>query len=227
MDLKPILIFIASFLTIIIGIFILRKNYKSPCNISYFFLCLFGGSWGIVKAFQYSVTDIDLHDIIITRLIYFFGILAPLAYLIFSYYFPYKIRTYSKLIIYIIFIIPAFLILLVFFNVLKMWDVAIINQIIQLNIRFYEFLIFALYFFIYIFVSIVILLEKFNKVEGVYKDQIKYIIFATFITFMILGLVNVVFLLFNNFKYDWLGPIFMLINFFIIGYYLFYKVKRV
>jgi len=100
MVLKAIIVLIVSMLNILLGILIFKKNYKSPSNISYFFLCLFGGSWGVVKFFQLTVLNTHLHDILITKLIYFFGILAPLAYLLLAYNFPYKIKIYSKKIFY-------------------------------------------------------------------------------------------------------------------------------
>jgi len=43
---------------ILLGFLIYRKNRENSSNIWFFLMCLFGGIWGINKAFQLSVMDI-------------------------------------------------------------------------------------------------------------------------------------------------------------------------
>jgi len=227
MIIKPILIFIVSLANIILGILILRKNIKNPSNIFYFLMCLTGGSWGLVKSFQLVATNVYLHDILITKLIYIFGMLAPLAYLMLAYNFPYKLKEYSKKLIYFIYLLPIFLIFLVIIGLLKMQNVSIINNQVHLDVILRDFIIFAIYFFIYIFCGAIILLKKYLTATDIYKYQIKYLIIATLATFLTTGIVSVILLIFNNFTYDWLGPIFMLIHFIIAGYLIFYRPSKI
>jgi hypothetical protein len=74
-------------------------------------------------------------------------------------------------------------------------------------------------------VGLNILFKKYIVADGVYKDQIRYLMIGTTLTFLTTGIVSVVLLLFYNFKYDWLGPIFLSIHLLIIGYFVFIKPK--
>jgi len=162
---KSIIILIVGLMTVILGFFILKKNSKSPSNITYFCLCLFGGSWAVMKSFQLSVTNIYYHDFLITKLIYIFGTLAPLAYLMFSFYFPYKLRLYPKKLYISFLLIPAALILLILTGVLKMESTQIIGKIIIRDIITFDFSVFAVYFFLYVFIGFVLLLKKIRRIR--------------------------------------------------------------
>ena len=220
---KSIIIFIVGLLNIILGILILKKNSKNSSNIWYFYLCLFGGSWAVVKAFQISVLNLFLQDFVITKLIYLFGVLAPFSYLMFAYNFPYKLKVYSKKLLYLIYLIPAIFIVLNLIGILKKHNTYIINNLVQREVIFNEFLIFAIYFFIYVIFGFILLLAKYKKDSGIYRNQIKYLIIATLGTFITTGYVSIILLLFNNFTYDWLGALFLLIHFGVAGYLIFFK----
>ena len=227
MDLQNIIIFSISLLTIFLGILVLIKNHKNPSNIWYFLMCLSGGVWGVTKFFQFSVINEYYHNFFINKLAYVFGILAALSYLILSYFFPYKNKKYSKKIFISIYIIPIVLISLIVSGVLKMQDSFIIERLLYGEVIFLDFLIFPVYFFIYVFAGFLILLKKYFLVDTTNKIQIKYLLLATMGNFITVGTVSIILVLFNIFDYDWLGPIFLSINFLVAGYLIFIKPRMV
>jgi len=186
-------------------------------------MCLFGGSWAIDKAFQLSVMDINWQDYYFVKSTYIFGTIAPFAYLMLAYNFPYRVRAYSKKLFYLIYSIPAVLIILVILGILKKNDSFIINNTLVREVNLIDFSIFAVYFFLYVFCGFFILLKKYLSAQGVNKLQIKYLMIATIGTFMTTGFLSVILPWFNIFTYDWLGAVFLLIHFGFVGYWIFIK----
>lgn len=221
MIIQNIFIFIVSVFTILLGVMIYVKHRKSPSNFWYLWMCVFGGAWGLMKVVQFSVLDIYWHNLLISRFVMIFGALAPLAYFLFTYNFIYKDKNLSKNILFFTVFFSITLSILYLFNILGHAHIYITNGILQRDIMLFDFSIFALYFFIYIFFSLSILFKKYKIAESVHKIQIKYLMIGTILTFLTTGFVSVVLLLFNNFTYDWLGPIFLSIHISIVGYFLF------
>lgn len=223
MDRINITIFIIGFLNIVLGFIVLSKNQKNPNNIWFFLMCLFGGGWGVMKAIQLSVLDVAMHDLWIDRIMMFCGIVAPVAYFMLAYHFPYKLKTFSKEKLFLIFIAPVVMVILTLSGIFTYTDNYIIAGSLHREIIFWEFFIFSVYFFVYIFFGLCLLLGKYKSAERINKDQIKYLIVATISTFVFVGFCSVILLLFNIFTYDGIGALFLLIHFFVVGYLLFYK----
>lgn len=223
MDTKNTFILIIGLLNVFLGFVVYLKHRKQSANFWFFILCLFGGGWGVIKALQLSIMDVFWQDHIFVKSAFIFGTLAAFAYLILCYYFPYKIKVYSKRLIFLIYFIPLVLIILGFFGLIKIHNNFIIDNILHREVRFPDFLVFAVYFFIYIFLGASLLYKKYLSADGIHKIQIKYLLIGTLGTFLTTGYVSVVLLLFNNFNYDWLGAIFLFINFSIVGYLVFIK----
>ena len=189
-------------------------------------MCLFGGGWGVMKAIELSSTSVYWHDFVF-KFVMFFGIMAPLAYFMLAYNFIYKVKNLPKILLYFISSVTIVLAILSFAGVLKYVDAAIIDGVLYRNIIFWDYLIFVVYFFVYVFLGLIILFKKYTTAEGTHKNQFRYLIIGTALTFLVTGVVSVIFLLFNNFTYDWLGAIFLSIHLLIISHFLFIKPKIV
>ena len=222
MIIKFALTLIISLLNIFLGIFIYKKNSKNASNIFYSGLCITGGLWALFMAFLLIVKDLNILENV-NKGAFIFGVLPPLFYLLFAYNFPYKLKVYSKKIIYLIFLVSTVLFILILFGIIKMETIEVINGKVIRSSIFYDYLIYTVYFFGYVLWGFAILLKKFFKDSGIYKQQIKYLIIATISTFIFTGTVSIILILFNIFNYDWLGPIFTLIHFIVVGYLIFYK----
>jgi len=223
MDIKSLFILIIGVLNIFLGLVIYLKHPRHLPNFWFFIMCLFGGGWGVVKSFQLSVMDIFLQDHIFVNLVYIFGILSAFSYLIFCYYFPYKVKIYLKSVSFLIFLIPLVLVVLGILGIIKIHDNIIIDNILYRDIRFVDFLIFAIYFFTYVFFGAGLLYQKYLSADGVHKVQIKYLLVATLGTYLTTGYVSIFLLLLNNFRYDWLGAIFLFFHFAVTGYLVFIR----
>lgn len=224
--LKVLIMLCVGLLTLLLGFYILKKNIKNANNISYFFLCIFGGLWVLAKAFQYWSLDEDLHDLLINKMAYSFGLLTPLFYVIFAYNFPYKFKIYSKRLMILIYLIPIIIVLLILFGILRFHETQIINNILYRRVIFNQYLILTIYYFTYTLGGLIILLQKYFTIASVIRQQIKYLILATISVFFVTGIVNVLLILLNNFTYDWLGPIFLLTHLIIFGYFILYRLTK-
>ena len=180
MDLKNIFILIIGLLNVFLGFVVYLKNRKSPSNFWFFIMCLFGGGWGIIKAIQLTVLDVYWHEILISRILMIFGMMAPLAYFMLAYHFPYKIRLFSKNLLFFIFFIPLILMGLTALGILRYVNVSVINNTLHREIILFDFSVFAIYFFAYVILGAGILLKKYRSAEGIHKLQIKYLLFGRY-----------------------------------------------
>ena len=226
-DIKNILILIIGLLNVILGFVVYLKNRHNPSNFWFFMMCLFGGGWGVVKAFQLSVMNIFWQESVFVKLIYIFGIIAAFSYLMLAYNFPYKSKVYSKKLLSLFYVVPLVLVSGAITGLLQKETDSIINNILYRQVNVFDFSIFAIYFFLYIIFGGSILLKKYRSADGIHKIQIKYLLWATLGTFITTGFVSVVLMLFNIFTYDWLGAVFLLIHFSVVGYLIFIKPKAI
>ena len=226
-DIKNILILIIGLLNVILGFVVYLKNRHNPSNFWFFMMCLFGGGWGVVKAFQLSVMNIFWQESVFVKLIYIFGIIAAFSYLMLAYNFPYKSKVYSKKLLSLFYVVPLVLVSGAITGLLQKETDSIINNILYRQVNVFDFSIFAIYFFLYIIFGGSILLKKYRSADGIHKIQIKYLLWATLGTFIITGFVSVVLPFFNIFTYDWLGAVFLLIHFSVVGYLIFIKPKAI
>jgi len=224
MNVKLYVTILVALFNILLGIHILKKNYQSPNNIFYFLLCLSGGLWALTMAWFLVVRDPAIANKFIEPGIYIFGILAPMFYVLFTLYFPFKIINHSRRLLSFIVGLPLLLIILIVSGILDMENPTLINEKMYGLTNFDNFLIFAVYFVAYSIWGFIILINKLNKEYLLaYRTQIKYLLVATILTFCLAGTTSVILPLFSNSYYDWLGPIFTLANFLVIGYLLFIK----
>lgn len=227
MDTKNILILIVGLINVLLGLHVYLKNHHNPSNFWFFMMCLFGGGWAINKAFQLSVMDIVWQDLYFVKSTYIFGALAPFAYLMLAYNFPYRVKIYSQKFLYLIYSAPVVLIVLTAIGVLKKHDSFIINGTLVRQVNPIDFSIFGVYFFLYVFCGFIVLLKKYHSAEGIHRIQIRYLLLATMGTFITTGFLSVILPWLNIFTYDWLGAIFLMIHFGFLTYFLFLKDLRI
>jgi len=225
MDIKIISILIIALLNIFLGLWVYNRNRQNLANINYGALCVSGGLWAIAIGLIYFADNNQLLQYALKGT-YIFALLPPLFYLLFAYYYPYKLWNYHPLLLKIIIAIPLILEILFISGVLNLQTAVLVNGVLKQDVFFKDFLIFTIYFLGYIVWALVVLFKKFNHDIGLYKIRVKYLLIATISTFIIIGVTSIILPLLNNFTYDNLGPFFILIHFVVAGYLLFYKVKN-
>jgi hypothetical protein len=218
--LKIILLFIASLLNLVLGLFIIFKNYKNKINLYYGLLALGTFLWSLGMSLIHITffNEWALNELII-RLIYIPAFLIPLFYFLFVLHFPYKTKLFFQNLVKPFIFISVVLTFLVILGILKPELLKLDNNIISQTSASPDYLILMIYYFVYILTSIIILFKKYFESAGVIKNQLGYVIIATLLSFILILVVSIVLPILNNFKFDWLGPLFTLINFFIIGYF--------
>lgn len=221
MDTKNIFILIVGLINVLLGLYVYMRNRQNPSNFWFFMMCLFGGGWGFIKAFQLAIMNIYWQELFIVKMIYIFGVIAPFAYLMLAYNFPYRVKVYTKKFLYLIYAVPTVIVALTVLGFLKKHNSFIINGELIRQVNVFDFSVFGIYFFLYVFAAFVILLKKYRKAEGIHRIQIKYMLLAAMGTFITTGFLSVILPWFNIFTYDWLGALFLLIHFIFIGYFLF------
>ena len=191
MEIKFIATLIIGLLNIFLGFFILRKNPKNPGNINYAGLCVSGGLWALLMAALLTVNSQVMLDWVVIGT-YVFGILPPMFYLMFAYHYPYRLWTYPLWLTRLIYGASLIFISLIIFRIVILEKAEYINGTYSQHAVFPYFLFFAVYFFAYIIWGLFILFKKFRSIEGIYRMNVKYLIAATFSTFIITGTTSVI-----------------------------------
>lgn len=222
MNIKFILLTIAAVLNIVIGLLIIKKNYKHPGNVYYGLTCLTGGLWVMSMGLLHSLQDLAVLNIILNITV-IFSVLPPLFYLLFVISFPYHMYFYVKQLWFGL--PPLLLIILVATGVFSVENIYLSGGRLIEEVNFTNYLFYAIYFFTYIFIGFYLLIKKYLKSEGIHKIYLQYLIFGTIITFLITTFFSIILPLVNGYFYDWYSPLFTLINFIIIGYLIFIKPK--
>jgi hypothetical protein len=225
MDLKNLILIIVAILNVFLGILIIAKDNKNLGNIYFSIMCFSGGLWTIFMGLLRIITDINILESYILKLTWEFSILPPLFYLLFSLNFPYKYKNQLKLAW--LYLIPITLIILNLLNIFRVESIYFENNRLVEKTIFNNYLMYAVYFFGYILAGFFILAKKYFSETGINKIRIKYILWPTLITFIIVTLFSITLPLVNKYFYDWFSPIFTLINISIIGYLIFIKDIRI
>jgi len=217
--LKIILLFIASLLNLALGLFIILKNYKNKINIYYGLILLGAFFWSLGMSLIQVIDNVDILNTVVERIIYIPAFLIPLFYLLFSVHFPYKVKSFFEKILSLYIVASVIFTLLVIMGVINPEIYSLENGVIAQSSNNLDYLIFTIYYLVFVLSSIFILFRKYVSSAGVIRKQLIYIILASSLSFIFALIVSIILPILNNFQFDWLGPLFTLINFFIIGYF--------
>ena len=226
MSIKAILLILTFIINTLLGWYIISKSQKNKVNIYYGWLCLSAGFWALgMSLIHFSFNEEFLNDVIL-KLIYVSALLILLFYLLFADQFPYPQKSFLSKFYRFIVLITVILISLVLLGILKMENFKIVETGILETSLFPDYLILAVYYLLYVLSGLAVLINKYYKLTGVIKVHLSFVILATLIAFTFSLFVSLILPFFNNFNFDWLGPIFTLFNFIFIGYFLFVKSSK-
>jgi|GEM_PF-6369299 len=233
MSYQSIILSIIGILNLILAIIVYLRNRKNLANF-YYSMMVFSGSLWIFGLLGYSLSAASPYTrLLFLQLIYIFTLLTSFYYFIFTYHFPYKIFKLPKYLFIILYIFILLYSLTLAFKPGYLIDLSILNtnkEIINIG----NYFIFSIIFLSFIISGIIILINKYKSTEGVIKKNIKYVLVATFLTYFLASITN----LLSGFFYIaestifmqsiwaslyWLGPVFSLINFIVIAWVLFKK----
>ncbi|MDP2637961.1 MAG: ATP-binding protein [Candidatus Levybacteria bacterium] len=205
MDLKNFLIFCAFLINLFLSILIHLRSTKTKANIT-FEITAFGiTAWCLAMIF-FRVSDMS-SSILWAKLLYFFPVFIPTAFLLFGLFFPrYKVKNLFIFSIVILNIVMA---------TLTLFGGNVIEDVVS-NPGFEKKIIFGwAYYWLYIFyipgffiASYIVLLRKFFKENPLVRIQILYILLGMTAASMPAMITNLNLPTFGYFELNWVGQLF-------------------
>ncbi|MBI4811864.1 hypothetical protein HY798_00205 [Candidatus Falkowbacteria bacterium] len=201
-----IILTLLTILNLFLGVFVLRKNFKSNINISYFLFAVGISAWAVTNAI-FQATNNYFIAFVVCILAYYAGALIALPFFYFTLVFPAgysNLKNYHK---YVIALWAA-----IWFIILTVPDITLKGVSLEGPIRglitgpglSFHFLSIA----ILMFGGIINLIIKYFKVKGFLKWQIAYVLFGVFIMTFFGMIFNLILPFLHNYSFVWLGPMF-------------------
>jgi len=219
MEIKYLVLYLVAFLNLLLGLFIIKKNRRSKINLYFGSLCIVGCIWTLSMSLLYTLNNLAVLDWII-RLMVVTSTLMFLLYFLFALQYPYPTPVRKP---WLIPVLPVILIVLGLLGFLPVEKLYFFNGRLVEQTIFGNYLIFAIYYIVYLFLTFYVLFKKFFASEGIQRLQLKYILISSGVTFAIMTFFSVILPLINGYFTDWFSPIFTLINFFVISHLIFIK----
>lgn len=215
-DPKTSFVLITALLNFVLGAFVLFKNSKEEVNQTFGVMTFLVGLWSLV-AFLFRAWVFNETAYMFGFFLYDVAALLPISFLVMALAFPpYSLmnkRLSGLLLLYTVAII--FLINLPQAVIEGMTKVG--GEKILIWGKYY--LVYVLHQILFFFIGYLILLKKFFKAKGIEKQQVKYIIFGTFIPANLALVTNLILPWFNIYEYyTWAGQLFMILLVLFSGY---------
>ena len=189
------------------GLIIYSRNKSNGTNLLFFILTITISLWGLAMLGYRGFSD-HAGVLLMSRLLYFFAIMIPTAFLYFIIVFP---NPNAKLNIYQKYLAPIFPIILC---ILSLYPAGFINDVIlyenkETFIVFNQLthILFGLYVFIYFSWAYWILYKKYWQGDVIIKSQLVYIFIGTFSSTAITLFTNLGLLYFGYFSLNWVGQV--------------------
>ncbi|MBT4349574.1 hypothetical protein HOD19_02220 [bacterium] len=220
------LLLVASLINLGMAIFIFNRGIKNKINL-YFSLLTFSCFLWSFNVFLY----LSLVDIYWVKFCFQTSFVCALGIAIFLFlftvHFPFKSinlrvwQQYFLVIAFFVFSISAY----------TKWNLFSFSQggsfgnfIVEYGLIYH--VAFSLFFVILVASSLIILWFKYRKIENIFRKD-TFILFWVILIGVILGLYFNLFLDYlNNFKYEWLGPVFTLLMNMAVFYLIFFDKKQ-
>ncbi len=202
----------------IYGLFIYSRNRNDKINFSFFILTITISLWGISMIGYRGFLD---HNIVLwmARLLYFSAIGIPTAFIYFCMIFPdpdTKLSNYQK------YLTPIPLIILCLMSIIPGWfiyDVILYtNKETFIVFNKIAHILFGIYVVNYFSWAYWIIIKKYIKATGILKTQLIYIFIGTFSSTVITLITNLTLLYFDNFNFNWVGQIGIIVMITLIFY---------
>lgn len=220
MWIKFSLLLIISIYSLVLGLYISRRNIAKELSIKYFGLMCFSA---FVWIFCMSISQISKNPQLTIILAKLFYIAATLIFIFFTYFaihFLYTIKNYRAIRTLINTSVSIISILIFFFLIIGYKTEG--SMIIEIENKTIH-LIYGIYIISILIISYYILFKKFITSSGINKSRIKHLIIFTLFPFLF-GVFFDWYIPFINKHYlDWIGPVFAIIMYSAIIYLLFKK----
>ncbi len=221
-DVKNTLIIIVAGLNLVYGVLIYLRNKKNSTSITFLFLTLAVGFWGLSIFTFRSAVDVS-NAIVFSQVLYFSAALIPIVFLYFVYVFPddkHVFKSWQKYLLPIPFFIIA---------ILSLSPDLLIKDVIfvaghENKIIFDQGLhtLYAIYVVSYFSYGYILLLKKYlEKTDKILRTQIIFIIIGTLLSTLVALVTNLIGPYLGYFEFNWFGQVGVIIMISTISYSIF------
>ncbi len=216
-DIRNFALIVVSALNSFLGFLILLKNKKDLINIFYSLTAFSTSLWALGLAFFRLTDDLSVADIW-ARIYYIAAALIGFSFFSFSFYFPFKNKKKIKKIYkFSLFLFSGFIVFI------SSWPKFLVRDIYWQEwgkeVRLSNFyLIYTAYFLICMVGAFGNFFLKLKKANRLQRTQIIYVFSGTLIAAIWGVTFNLLFPLFGNYKFIWLGPYLTIIMVGLIAY---------
>ncbi|OGY44965.1 MAG: hypothetical protein A2744_01520 [Candidatus Buchananbacteria bacterium RIFCSPHIGHO2_01_FULL_44_11] len=204
MDLKDILLLLAFILDFALAFFVYRNNRRKELNIVYALMAIWTGLWSLGIAIfrvsqEYQTQLFWNQEFILTA-----AFIAS-SFLHFSFIFSdqeVKLKNWQRFLIYV----PNLLVLLAIVIPGVMIKDIKIRSWGNESILGWGYIYYGLYFGIVWSWGTIKLIKEYFGASGIFKSQLKYILAGISVSVIFGATFNLIFIIFGNYRYIWLGP---------------------
>ncbi|MBN1263066.1 MAG: GAF domain-containing protein [Candidatus Pacebacteria bacterium] len=213
MDFINLLLYLLSFLSLVLAYFIYSKSPKKQTHQSFSLLTLAGAFWAFSIA---SFRDADgfFNAYFWCWLIYVSGLISAPAFLWFTQVFPFQEINIS-LKKQVSLFLPLLLLSPIISTSFFIGEIDLTTHHATLGPAY---IVWMVAFFIYYGLSFKNLVLGYKKASGLKRLQLKYILFSLSLPGVFSSLYNVILPFFGEFRFIWIGPFFMMAMTAIIGF---------
>lgn len=213
------ILLLAAAINLFMTFFVWKRGIKNKINLYFGLLTFFNFLWSLGLLLSRSVADM-YWVAIMARSTYIsaLGIVIFLFY--FIHYFPYQLERLKKYEHFFI-ILPAFFLSFIVYT--KFFILETVRAYSDFEyISYYNkigFFIYAIYFVIIAILALKKLFKKYSLAEGLLKQQIKMLLVAIIIGLLFGSYFDLFIQYFNDYRFNWLGPIFTVLMNFIVFFF--------
>ena len=218
------LLLISALINLCMAIFIFSRGVKkNKVNLYFSLLTFFCFTWALGLLLSRMVTDLSLLSLF-SRSTYISALCIVLALLYFSWHFSYFDQLGNKKFLGLIWLFFIILSFLVYSD--KFITSFILSDNVGEYIGFFYFPGYLLFFIYFLFIAglaLVNIFKKYKILDGVLKKHL-LLLFITLFIGLIFGIYFDLFLLiFQDFRFNWFGPVFTIFMNSFVFYLIFFK----
>jgi len=217
MDLKNIIIIVSAIINLFLGFFILQKGQNKIVNKLYALIAFSVCFWGLGMVLYRSSLTIDV-SLLWCRILYLAPIFIVGSFLLFSYVFPEGKEKIKKSIIATVVIVGSAIFWLTIFTDKIIKSIIFASgeeKTIVFGQQYFLYSLFISVFFIWAYVNLLI---RRHKSSGIFRVQISYVFWGTFLASTLGMITNLILPTFGVFSLNWAGQILSLIMVVFIAY---------
>lgn len=217
MDLKNIIIIISAIINLFLGFFILQKGRNKIVNKLYALIAFSVCFWGLGMVLYRSSLTVNI-SILWCRILYLAPIFIVGSFLLFSYVFPEGKEKIKKSVIAVILAVGGAIFGLTIFTDKIIKSIIFVSgeeKIIVFGKLYILYSLFISIFFIWAYINLLI---RRYKSTGLFRVQISYVFWGTFLASTLGMITNLILPTFGIFYLNWAGQILSLIMVIFIAY---------